>query len=439
MYECQILIVGAGPTGLTLAVDLARRGIPFRIIESTAEPFAGSRGKGIQPRTLEVFDDLGVIDLILAQGAHYPKFRFHWGPFSVRAGSLGTRHAATEQIPYPNLWMLPQSKTESILRERLRILGHEVEFGKALVAFTQTGEEVSVSLSNGEAIKTKFLVGCDGGHSTVRKILGLELKGESLAEKMALVADLEVEGLDRCDWHVWPFAKLGTIGLCPLPSTSLFQLAAEVTTSEIDLATLVFKTSGYRVKRTAWSSTYRPSARMVERYRVGRVLLAGDAAHVHPPTGGQGLNTGVQDAYNLGWKLAHVARGGPDSLLDSYEAERLPIAASVLGLSKHLLQTRSIKRGDATNQLLLHYRSSPLSSGIALGSLHPGDRMPDARLEDGTRLFDHMRGPHATEIVGPHGHNILVRPDGYIAHIGPERFNEYAGMQTRQVITARFN
>jgi 2-polyprenyl-6-methoxyphenol hydroxylase-like FAD-dependent oxidoreductase len=439
MYETEILIAGAGPTGLTLAVDLVRRGISFRIIESAPEPFAGSRGKGIQPRTLEVFDDLGVVEPILAQGAPYPKFRFHWGPFSLRAGSLGTQHPATEQIPYPNLWMLPQSKTESILRDRLRALGNDVEFGKALATFTQTGEEVNVSLSNGETIKSKFLVGCDGGRSTVRKILGLELQGESLGEKTALVADLEVEGLDRHDWHVWPFSKGGAVGLCPLPNTSLFQAVTEGATSDTDLHAQIFKTTGYRVKRVAWNSTYRPSARMVERYRIGRVLLAGDAAHVHPPAGGQGLNTGVQDAYNLGWKLASVVRGGADSLLDSYEAERRPIAAAVLGLSKKLLQTRSIKRGDATNQLLLHYRTSPLSSGITSGSLHPGDRMPDGKLEDATRLFDHLRGPHATEIVGQHGHNILVRPDGYIAHIGPERFREYAGMPTRQVVTARFD
>jgi hypothetical protein len=161
--------------------------------------------------------------------------------------------------------------------------------------------------------------------------------------------------------------------------------------------------------------------------------LAGDAAHVHPPAGGQGLNTGVQDAYNLGWKLAHVARGGPDSLLDTYEAERLPIAAAVLGLTKRLHQTRSIKRRDATDQLALHYRTSPLSSGATLGSLRPGDRMPDARLDDGSRLFDHLRGSHATELVTPEGPRILIRPDGYIAHIGSAHFAEYAGEVTRQV------
>jgi 2-polyprenyl-6-methoxyphenol hydroxylase-like FAD-dependent oxidoreductase len=443
MYETQlsfveVLIAGAGPTGLTLAVDLARRGISFRIVDGAPGPFMGSRGKGIQPRTLEVFDDLGVADSILAQGGLYPKIRFHLGPFSLRAGSLGTRRPATEQLPYPNLWLVPQSKTESILRERLHALGTKVEFGKALVAFTQNDEEVTVSLSTGETVKAKFLIGCDGGHSLVRKTIGLSLQGETVADKPSFVADLEVENLDRNDWHVWPFAKGGAVALCPLPHTSLFQFMAEGASSDVDIAARILKATGHRVNRVAWSSTYRPSARMVERYRVGRVLLAGDAAHVHPPSGGQGLNTGVQDAYNLGWKLACVVRGGPDSLLESYEEERLPIAAAVLGLTKRLHQTRSIKRGDATNQLHLHYRTSFLSSGVALGNLHPGDRMPDARLEDGTRLFDHLRGPHATEILAPRGHNILVRPDGYIAHIGPERFDQYAGEPTRQVMTRVF-
>jgi 2-polyprenyl-6-methoxyphenol hydroxylase-like FAD-dependent oxidoreductase len=140
-----------------------------------------------------------------------------------------------------------------------------------------------------------------------------------------------------------------------LPHTPLFQFTAKAKTAAASIEDAVYKATGHRVLRVAWSSIYQPAVRMVGRYRVGRVLLAGDAAHVHPPAGGQGLNTGVQDAYNLGWKLAHVARGGPDALLDTYEAERLPVAAAVLGLSKRLLQTRSIKRGDATNQLALHY------------------------------------------------------------------------------------
>jgi 2-polyprenyl-6-methoxyphenol hydroxylase-like FAD-dependent oxidoreductase len=433
MYENSILIVGAGPTGLTLALDLARRGISFRLIEAATKPFEGSRGKGIQPRTLEVFDDLGVIDEILAAGAPYPKFQTHLGPFSLRAGSLGSSKQPTESVPYPNVWMVPQARTESILRERLRALGGHAEFGKALATFTQNEHGVEATLLTGETVQADFLIGCDGGHSSVRKALGLRLEGEAIDEQPMLVADVEIQGLDRRSWHLWPFAKGGVIGLCPLPNTSLFQFTSKAKTAEAGIEAVVHRVSGHRVERVAWKSIYQPSARMVNRYRVGRVFLAGDAAHVHPPSGGQGLNTGVQDAYNLGWKLAHVARGGPESLLDTYEAERLPIAAAVLGLSKRLLQTRSIKRGDATNQLALHYRTSPLSSGVTLGDLHPGDRMPNALLDDGSSLFGHLRGSHASEFVTPQGHRILIRPDGYIAQIGSTHFAEYAGEPTRRI------
>jgi 2-polyprenyl-6-methoxyphenol hydroxylase-like FAD-dependent oxidoreductase len=435
MYETIVLIVGAGPTGLTLAVDLARRGVPFRLIEAADVPFAGSRGKGIQPRTLEIFEDLGVIDEVLAAGALYPKFRIHLGGFSVRAGSLGTAREVTERVPYPNLWMVPQARTEGILRDLLRELGEEVEFGKAFASFTQNEDGVEVTLGDGEVVRARYVVGCDGGRSAVRKALGLKLEGEGLDEKPMVVADIEVRGLDRSDWHLWPFTKGGAIGLCPLPQTSVFQLTGKAEVVGDDIEGFVRRVTGHRVERVAWRSIYQPAVRMVNRYRVGRVFLAGDAAHVHPPTGGQGLNTGVQDAYNLGWKLAYVARGGPDSLLDSYEAERLPIAAAVLGLSKRLLQTKSLKRGDATNQLALHYRTSPLSTGGALGSLHAGDRMPDVRLEDGSRLFLHMRGTHATELETPEK-RILIRPDGYIARMGTTQYGEYAGERTCSVRTA---
>ena len=433
MYETTVLIAGAGPTGLTLALDLARRGISFRLIDAATAPFEGSRGKGLQPRTLEIFDDLGVIGAILAAGAPYPRFRFHLGRFSLRVGSIGSSRQPTDGVPYPNLWMVPQARTEAILRDRLSVLGGKAEFGYALAAFTQNQHGVDATLSTGERVRADFLVGCDGGHSMVRKALGLRFDGETVDEKPMLVADVEVNGLDSRDWHVWPFAKDGAVALCPLPNTSLFQFTARAKTAEAGVESTVHKITGHVVKRVAWSSIYQPSARMVDRYRVGRVFLAGDAAHVHPPTGGQGLNTGVQDAYNLSWKLAHVIGGAPDSLLDTYEVERLPIAAAVLGLTKRLHKTRSIARGDATNQLALHYRMSPLSSGVPFVMLHPGDRMPDARLDDGSRLFDHLRGPQSTELVTSEGPRILIRPDGYIAHIGTTEFSEYAGGPTRQV------
>ncbi|MBI1209985.1 MAG: 3-(3-hydroxyphenyl)propionate hydroxylase [Alphaproteobacteria bacterium] len=428
-YENDALIVGAGPAGLTLAIDLARRGVSFRLIDAAASPFIGSRGKGLQPRTLEIFDDLGVIDAIMAAGGPYPRLRLHFGPFSFRGGSLGTNKRPSESTPYPNLLMVPQARTEAILRDRLKELGHEAQFGCALHSFTQASDGVVSELSTGETVRTKFLVGADGGHSTVRKILDVKLAGNALGDRSMLVADVEVAGLDRRDWHIWPFAKGGAVALCPLPHSDLFQFTAPAAIAESDIEAVVRKVSGRKVVRVPWRSTYRPSVRMVEHYRVGRVVLAGDAAHVHPPAGGQGLNTSVQDAYNLGWKLAHVLRGGGDSLLDTYEAERLPVAASVLGLTKELHLSQSVRRGDRTNQLSLNYRSSPLSSGEAYAGLHPGDRMPDARLADGSRLFDRLRGPQGADIVTPKGLWILVRPDGYIAHIGHDRSGPYANLK----------
>src|SRR3984957_23498 len=223
MYESSVIIAGAGPTGLTLALELARREIPFRLIDGARGPFQGSRGKGIQPRTLEIFDDLGVIDSILQSGGPYPKFRIHVGRLSFRAGSLGSTKQPTENVPYPNLWMVPQFRTEEILRERLRGFGVKVEFDTALATFMQDKDGVQAVLSTGESVRADFLIGCDGGHSTVRKLLGLRLEGDALDAEPNLVADVEVEDLDHRDWHLWPFAKGGVLGLCPLPGTSLFQ------------------------------------------------------------------------------------------------------------------------------------------------------------------------------------------------------------------------
>jgi 2-polyprenyl-6-methoxyphenol hydroxylase-like FAD-dependent oxidoreductase len=432
MYETHVIIAGAGPTGLTLAIELARRSIPFRLIDAAEGPFRGSRGKGIQPRTLEVFEDLGVIGAILQAGMPYPGFRVHVGPFSLPLGPMGGRKQATEAVPYPNLWLLPQYRTEEILRERLAQLGGRVAFGTAFERAEPHDRGVRVHLSTGEEVAAEYLIGCDGGHSAVRKAFGFALRGETLASEAAFVADVEVEELDRTHWHVWPFAKGGSMALCPLPGgASLFQMMSKEPAE--DIASVIQRVAGCHVSRIAWSSMYRPAVRMVDHLRVGRVFLAGDAAHLHPATGGQGLNTGIQDAYNLGWKLAHVLRGGPESLLDTYEAERLPVAAAVLGLSEKIYRTRSLKRGEATNQLRLHYRSSALSSGKSLGGLHPGDRMPDVRLADGTRLFEHMRGTHATEFVVRDGTRILIRPDGYIASIGAPPVTSYAGEPTHPV------
>jgi 2-polyprenyl-6-methoxyphenol hydroxylase-like FAD-dependent oxidoreductase len=408
----KVLIVGAGPTGLTLACDLARRRIPLRIVDSAPEPFMGSRAKGLQPRTLEVFEDLGILETVLACGADYPRFCTHLGPFSVRGGGLNRIVAPSAAVPYPNLWMLPQWRTCELLREHLAELGVCTEHGVTLERFEQDDGHVAATVlgpAGEEQIRSEFLVGCDGGHSLVRKTLGIALVGADLEGPPAVMADVEIEELNRTHWHIWPFAKNCVLTLCPLPSTPCFQLAAPLRSgveppplTEAGIRRFIDGALGagtLRVGRVQWMGLYRSvHARMVERYRKGRAFLAGDAAHVHPASGAQGLNTGVQDAYNLSWKLASVLGGAPDSLLDSYEAERLPIAASVLGLSKKLFLKRSLRRGKETHQLDLNYRGGALARDTRArpGRVCAGDRAPDAGGEDfaaqARRLFEMFRG-----------------------------------------------
>ncbi len=246
----------------------------------------------------------------------------------------------------------------------------------------------------------------------MRKSLGIEFAGSSTEEGRMIVGDLLVDGLSRNYWHVWPTAKGGAIGLCPLPNSDLFQLMMQLRPSDDEpvLSEQVIQTrwlagtglKNIRLHDPAWLSLFRPNVRMADKYRVGRVFLAGDAAHVHPPAGAQGLNTGVQDAYNLGWKLAMVLKGAPSSLLDTYQEERLPVAAGVLGRSMKLYQSKGVpKRGDAERQLLLNYRGGSLALEIGWhqGKLRAGDRAPDAICENSSgriRLFDLFRGPHFT-------------------------------------------
>lgn len=414
----NVLIAGGGPTGLTLAIELSRRGIPFRLIDAASSSARSSRGKGIQPRTLEVFEDLGVLDAVQAAGSLYPRFRFHAGPLSFAAGRLNKVAEPSPSVPFPNLWLLPQWRTEEILRERLEGLGHHVEFERSLTSFDQDPGAVIATISTAagiEHVRADYLVGCDGGHSVVRKTLGVRFDGEALPVRPVVLADVEIHGLDSEFWHVWPLAKGCILTLCPLPGTSQFQLAAPLSrrgvaprATEDGIREFIDGRIGkdaVRVGRVAWASVFRPHVRMVDRYRVGRVLLAGDAAHVHPPSGGQGLNTGIQDAYNLGWKLAHVLEGASDALLDSYESERLPLAARVLGLSKRLMLEGSTKRGADTQQLDLHYRGSSLAMDDVEqpGRVRAGDRAPDAPCVDGDgarrRLFEMFHGTHLTLLV----------------------------------------
>jgi 2-polyprenyl-6-methoxyphenol hydroxylase-like FAD-dependent oxidoreductase len=429
----QVLIVGAGPTGIMLGIELLRRGVATRLVDAGKGPFEGSRGKGVQPRTLEIFDLIGVVDAMVASSTLYPFIKLHLGPFSKRLAPLGTRHSPTADRPYPNMLMVPQWRTNEILHDRFAELGGRIEYDSALLGIAQTEAVVTAELATGETIKADYLVGCDGGRSTVRGLLGVQLVGTSLDNKTMVVADLEIESLDREFWHAWPLNFGGMPSLCPLPLGNLFQLQSTSRIARSGLEAGVLRATGQRVTGIAWQSEFRHQTRMVDRYRVGRAFLAGDAAHLHPPSGAQGLNTSVQDAWNLGWKLAAAIRTGDDGLLETYQQERLPIAAAMLDLTGALHLRSSLKRGELTNHLSLGYRESTLNVGEADDGLAPGDRIPDRLLPDGSRLFDHLRHTGATQLIRRNAPHILIRPDAYVAEIGRREVGSYFGDAVHKV------
>lgn len=418
----DVLVVGGGPTGTALAIDLTRRGRTVRIIDKAAHAFEGSRAKGVQPRTLEVFEDLGVLDGIRAGGADYPLLGIHAGPLNIPWRMISHTDVSSD-VPHPNTWLIPQFRTDAALRAGLWRLGVSVESNCELVGFEQHPDTVVATVSGPDGaseIGARYLVGADGGASTVRKTAGIGFEGTTDEADRVIIADALVDGLSRDRWHVWPRPGGRFVGACPLPHSDRFQVMIRLRPDEepdLDEGSLnarIRKQAGdkhIRLSHISWKSVFRPNIRLAERYRSGRVFVAGDAAHVHPPTGAQGLNTGVQDAYNLGWKLGQVLADAPDSLLDTYEAERRPIAAGVLGLSIEKYQglskldPSSIKRGDDERQLGLHYRGGPLAADDAqrTATLRVGDRAPDARLLSATggsrRLFDLFAGPHFTAIA----------------------------------------
>lgn len=433
----QVLIVGAGATGLTLAIELLRRDIAVRIVDIAEEYFRGSRGKGIQPRSIELLDMAGLADDIMAGGTLYPFIKLHFGPIGIKAWSLGTHLPPSEDRPYPNLMMLAQWRTEEILRSRVEALGGKIELGAGIEALAQTSSEVRVTLTTGEVVTSEFVVACDGGRSATRRLLGLKLSGSSVDTKTSIVADLEMEGLDPEFWHAYPLRRGGLHSLAPLPGGELFQLQAPESIAAHGLEAGVARMTGKKVRRVVWQSRYAHQTRMVDRYRVERVFIAGDAAHIHPPSGAQGLNTGVQDAFNLGWKLVSAIRTRDEAILDTYEAERRPVAAAMLNLTRELHSAVSKSRGDLTNQLGLSYRGGSLAVGPAPGPLSPDDRMPDQRLGDGRRLYEAMRHGGATQVMRADGDHILVRPDGYIAALGGSEIASYHGHNVVQVRAVR--
>ncbi|MEV8453662.1 FAD-dependent monooxygenase [Streptomyces sp. NPDC052095] len=420
-----VLIVGSGPTGLTLACDLARRSVGVRIIDRSPGFPRSSRAKGPNPRSLEVLADLGVADRVLAAGSAPLPMRKYRDGVPVADADPAASLRPTPDAPYAHGRLIAQWQLEEILRERLAEFGVRVELGAEAVGLSEADDLVTVALADGRGIDARYVVGCDGAHSRVRKLLGVPFEGKTAPEQSMVCGDVEVEGLDRSIWHQW-FDEDGAVMLCPIPGTRAgwwFQAGPErdaagapVPPSLESFRRLFAKHTRLPADRLTGAtllSTYRVNERMVDRYRVGRVLLAGDAAHIHSIAGGLGMNTGIQDAFNLGWKLARVAAGSADPrLLDTYEEERLPVAARTLDITADRLRAtlEAIRRpgggldtavsGDTTG-LGVGYPWSSLAGPGSTPRLRPGDRAPDAPCRSAAtgapiRLFDAFAGPHFT-------------------------------------------
>ena len=414
MARSDVLIVGAGPTGLVLALWLTRLGVSLRIIDSAACAGTTSRALAVQARTLELYRQLDLTARVLERGYRVPAVSL-WVEGERRA-RLPFENIGGQLTAYPFLEIFPQDEHELLLIERLAAAGVRVERGCTLLDFTAAGDGVRARLQRTdgtqEQIEAKYIAGCDGARSRVRELIGTGFPGGTYRQ-LFYVADIRGQGpafngelnvdLDEADFlAVFPLAAVGRARLI---GTVLEDPAgAGRALSFEDVSPRALRSLKLRVEQVHWFSTYHVHHRVTARFRHGRALLLGDAAHIHSPAGGQGMNTGIGDAINLAWKLAAVLAGSaPETLLDSYEAERMPFAerlvqttdrvfsfATADGPIAELVRTRLaplvLPRAVAfesvrefifrtVSQIMINYRGRPLSEGSA-GSVHGGDRLP---------------------------------------------------------------
>lgn len=427
----DVLVVGAGPVGLTLACELARHGVRCRIVDKLVTPLPYCRAIGVTPRTLEVWEDMGVAREMIDAGLWITGLRS-----IVNGQPAADAVLPPMDLPYSSLG-LPQYSTERILTDHLRNFGIEVERGAALTGLSQNDGSVATQLTGAdqrtEDASFEYVVGCDGAHSAVRRALGIAFSGDAYPV-MFMLGDV------RIDWDlprgmtlraVRPIEK-GIPELfvaIPLPDAGRYRVTM-VAPSELGTGAgsdhgiqselrgpslqelqnvadrmLPAKT---RLEDLRWSSLFRISMRLAERYRDGRVFIAGDAAHIHPPTGGQGMNTGIQDAYNLAWKLALVLEGAaPVALLDSYESERRPVGSDVVARTRAASETYGKEQGGkpdrrADMQISISYRGTDWVRDDVKDANMPGpvagDRAPDAQglwrhgVGYPLRMFDILKG-----------------------------------------------
>ncbi len=461
--DTDVLIVGAGPVGLFLANECARRALRFRIVEARESQSIHSKALAIFPRTLEIFDMAGVVEPFLEAANRVTSVAVitHQRP-------LAHMHFAPQDSPYPFIAMVPQDVTEKLLVEKLQRRGGAVEYNTAFISAQQDAEHVSVILDrHGERseVKASFVVGCDGAHSAVRHMLGLPFEGAEYEDNF-LLADVETNTVLRSDELQLCPNELGPVAIFPMSATRR-RIVSTIDKAEGDRPSmeLVRKVlaergpSGVEIYGLHWSSYFRIHHRHVAQLRERRVFLAGDAAHIHSPFGGQGMNTGLHDVWNLAWKLDLVLRGrGNERLLDSYSAERVPVIKGVIGTTHFL--TRAM---GTSNRLAQALRNTviPMVSRLApfqhafverlseLGIAYKGSPIVEG---PGKRHFDDsMRGGNGIKhrfllFIDPHAESSavkaaeqfsasfsdvlelrlsqerglqLVRPDGYIAHSAP--------------------
>ncbi|KAJ7817055.1 FAD binding domain-containing protein [Mycena olivaceomarginata] len=464
---------GAGPSGLVLALALRRLGISVKIIEKASTPSIGQRGPGIQPRTLELFQALGVLDDIRRHAISWPPLRSYVPPEGIiplktfRMGSAGN---PTPDRPIAHPMTLGQDVLEGVLRAILKeTYSCEVEFGTRLVSFTQDAGGVDVVFVKGAAGQEEtltqrfdFLVGADGARGIVRKQLGLDFLGESRPSVKFIIADLRVQGIDEDHWHIWGDSESNadSVLLRPTGKPGLFGLVMILTGSDIDydaimkdhtvLQNTISTITGRKdlnITEVVWITQWTPNIRMTDTFSVDRCFLVGDAAHINSPTGGQGLNSSVQDSFNLAWKLALVVQSqASKALLNSYNDERLPVIAEMLHKSTGLLDravgntntTGDTSRWERDGALLMfdiNYRWSSIvvdeqdednnetttakppkdPYGTHTRGLKAGDRAPDA-----SELKDISRGSVGlfNDVFDFSRHTVLV----FSAATDPERY-----------------
>lgn len=434
----QVLVVGAGPTGLVAGCVLARAGVSVRVIDKAPLPSETSRALAIFPRTLELFEKLGVLDEILTAGVRMSGMTVHLDAHEpVRVGF--------ERLPppFPFALSLPQSETERILRLRLTSLGVGVERGMELVGFAQDADGVRVVIRDGslgreQQTYARWMVGCDGAHSSVRHILGARFEGEHTRDRFIL-ADVKVSTPYAADEAQLFLSGEGVLVMVPLrggrarvianrpPAAASHGEGLELT----DFQEAVRRRASPKIELSApeWMSQFSITRRQVRQFREGHVFLAGDAAHIHSPVGGQGMNTGIQDAFNLGWKLALSMQGvATPLLLSSYSEEREPVARGVLrftdritrlitmqnplarrlrnGVLPLLLSQRRLEQAFLMriSQMGLRYRKSSVVADYSGEPLRAGDRAPDGGLLEAAsgemvRLFERYRDQRHVLVV----------------------------------------